>query len=303
MPLEIDGIIPPIIVPYDNEEIDETKLRRFIDYVISGGVHGLFPLGTNGEAPLLTLEEKKKVIKITTEHVGDQLPVLAGTGRPSTKSTIELTQFAENVGVDAVCIVNPYYYPTTQEGVVKHYERIAKNTEVPIFVYYIPSKTGNKINVDTMARIAKIPGVMGMKDSSKDISWFYNAVNTIKEKGADFTFLGGSDALIYTHLTLGSRGSVSAVANVFPGLVVNLYEQCVEGNLTKAKEIQDKVLSLRSILKTGPYMSGVKGALKVLGFDFGETREPLRSMSDDQRDQLKSQFQEIGIFDKYSVNS
>lgn len=303
MSLDVRGIVPPIITPYDEEgEVDEEKLRRFIDYVMSGGVHAVFPLGTNGEGPLLTMAEKKRVIETTVEHIAGRIPVLAGTGSPSTKESITLSQHAEVVGADAVCVVNPYYYPTTQSGVVEHYRKIADSIDIPVYVYYIPGKTGNNINVEKIAKIAEIPGVIGLKDSSKDIGWFYNSVNRIREKDLDFSFLGGSDALIYTHLSLGSAGSVSSVANVFPELVVTLYEEYQEGRFKKAKEVQDRVLTLRGILKTGPYLSGVKEALKVLGFDFGQTRSPLQSMSEGQRTNLRKKLIKVGAIDENDLS-
>ncbi|MDN5320691.1 MAG: hypothetical protein PWP49_1111 [Thermococcaceae archaeon] len=294
--MKFEGIFPPGITPFKNDEVDEEKLTEYLDFLIKGKVHGLFMLGTNGEGPLLTFEEKKKVIKITVEHVNGKIPVIAGTGCVSTKETIELSKYAEKVGADAVHVVTPYYYPITQNGIIKHYRKIAESVEIPIMIYHIPPRTGVKIEVGTLLKLAEIPNVVGIKDSSKDVIWFYDAITAVREKRPDFIFFSGSDALIYTHLTLGANGAVSAVANVFPEIVVQLYEEFKKGNLDKAKEIQDKVLKIRAALQKGfPYMAGVKGALKLRGMDFGDLRSPLESLDEEGLKELERRLKELNL--------
>jgi len=263
--MKFEGIFPPAITPFTkDEEINEEKLLEYLDFLIKHGIHGLFMLGTNGEGPLLTFEEKKRVIKIAVEHVNGKIPIIAGTGCVSTKETIELSKYAEKVGADAVHVVTPYYYPVSQQGLIKHYTKIAESIELPIIIYYIPDRTGVKIDVSTLIKLAEVPNIIGIKDSSKDVGWFYNAVMNVREKRPDFLFFGGSDALIYTHLTLG-------------------------------KELQDKVLRIRQALKSGPYMAGVKGALKLRGMDFGELRSPLQSLSEEELKRLEDNLRKINI--------
>ncbi|NJE26132.1 4-hydroxy-tetrahydrodipicolinate synthase [Thermococcus sp. MV5] len=293
--MKFEGIFPPAITPFTkDEEVDLTKLTEYLDFLIKGGVHGLFMLGTNGEGPLLTFEEKKEVIRTAVEHVNGRIPVIAGTGCASTKETVELSKYAEKVGADAVHVVTPYYYPLTQSGVLKHYRRVVKSVELPVIIYYIPSRTGVKIEMETLLKLAEVPNIVGIKDSSKDVTWFYNAITTIRENRPDFVFLGGSDALIFTHLMLGGNGAVSGIANVFPELVVELYEQFNAGNLKKAKDLQDKILKIRQTLKKYPYMSGIKAALKLGGMDMGELRSPLIFLNEDQLQALRDELKSIG---------
>lgn len=294
--MKLEGIFPPVITPFtDGADVDEEKLRGYLDFLIKQGVHGLFILGTNGEGPLLTSEEKKRIIKITVEHVDGRIPVIAGTGCISTKESIELSKFAEKIGADAIHVVTPYYYPISQQGLTKHYSKIAESVELPVIIYYIPDRTGVKMDISTLVKLAEISNIIGIKDSSKDVSWFYNAIITVKEKRKDFVFLGGSDALIYTHLSLGANGAVSAVANVFPDIVVRLYEEFKKGNYERAKKFQDKVLRIRQALKKYPYLAGVKGALKLRGIDLGEPRSPLVVLSEKDFGKLKQELKEIGV--------
>lgn len=295
--MKFEGIFPPGITPFTkDDEVDLAKLTEYLDFLIKGGIHGLFLLGTNGEGPLLTFEEKKEVIKTAVEHVNGRIPVIAGTGCTSTKETVELSKYAEKVGADGVHVVTPYYYSTTPNGIIKHYKKIAESVEVPVIIYHIPPRTGVKIDVGTLLKLAEVPNIVGVKDSSKDVIWFYNAITAVREKRSEFIFFSGSDALIYTHLGLGANGAVSAVANVFPEIVVELYEEFKKGNLTKAKEIQDKVLKIRTALQKGfPYMAGVKGALKLRGMDFGELRSPLESLDDEGLKELEKRLKELNL--------
>ena len=294
--MKFEGIFSPVITPFTkDDEFDEEKLTEYLDFLTKHGVHGLFMLGTNGEGPLLTVEEKKKVIKTAVEYSEGKIPVVAGTGCISTKETVKLSKYAEKVGADAVHVVTPYYYPISQQGLLKHYTKIAESIELPIIIYYIPARTGVKIDVSTLIKLAEVPNIIGIKDSSKDVGWFYNAVVSIREKRPNFLFFGGSDALIYTHLMLGGNGAVSAVANVFPEIVVKLYKEFKAGNYKKAKDLQDKVLRIRQALKKAPYMAGVKGALKLRGMNLGELRNPLQSLSEEGLMKLKEELIKIGV--------
>lgn len=295
--MKFEGIFSPAITPFTkNEEVDLAKLTEYLDFLINGGVHGFFLLGTNGEGPLLTFEEKKEVMKTAVEHVNGRIPVIVGTGCTSTKETVELSRYAERVGADAVHIVTPYYYPLTQNGAIKHYKRVAESIEIPILVYYIPPRTSVKFSVDTLMKLAEIPNIIGIKDSSKDVTWFYEAVTSVRIKRPEFIFFGGSDALIFSHLTLGANGAVSAVANVFPEIVVELYAEFKKGNLEKAKELQNKVLKIRTAMQKGfPYMVSVKETLKLRGMDFGKLRSPLESLDEEGLKELERRLKELNL--------
>lgn len=287
-----EGIFPAAITPFDeNEDIDESKLTEFLDFLIDRGVHGIYLLGTNGEAPLLDIEEKKKVIDISIEHVNGKVPIVAGTMCNSTKKTIEVASWAEKKGADAVHIVIPYYFPSPHKVVLNHFERISKEIDLPIFVYSIPQRTGNELTMRTLKALSDIDNVVALKDSSGDIEFFYRCLHEIDE----LCLFGGNDSLINTYLTLGGDGSVTAVGNAFPELVSSIYDQHIEGKIEDVSLAQDKVLKIKNMLRKGPYLSGIKAALKVRGYDFGEVRKPLKPYSDYQMKELKKSLDDLGL--------
>ncbi|MFB6211462.1 MAG: dihydrodipicolinate synthase family protein [Halobacteriales archaeon] len=285
-PLDLHGVIPPTITAFnDNETVNYQATADHARFVVGAGAHAVFPLGTNGEFPFLSADERAEVIAAVVEAVGDDVPVIAGVGEPSTRLTVRNATRAEEAGVDGVVVVTPYYYPLDKEAAVTHYNRVATAVDVPVYVYHIPSKTGNTLALETLDRIATIDGIAGVKDSSKDVPWLGQAIDA----HPDMSFLAGSDSLLFPGLEVGCSGMVSAVANAFPELVVDLYEAYDAGEENRARELQSRVYEVRSALKRGPYMAGVKTALSLrdVGFDPGPLRQPLRSMSDDDRDALR----------------
>ncbi|WP_324735391.1 4-hydroxy-tetrahydrodipicolinate synthase [Thermococcus sp. SY098] len=292
----IEGIFPPVVTPFkEDESIDEERFASFLEFLVKRKVSGLFLLGTNGEGLSLEKEEKIRIMEIAVETVKGKVPVIAGTGAITTRETIKLSKEAERIGVDAIHVIVPYYYPLSREGILRHYAKVSQEVDLPILIYYIPSRTGNKIDVKTLCELAKLRNIIGIKDSSKDVTWFYNAIMAVKKENPDFVFLGGSDALIYTHLMLGGNGAVSAIANAFPEIVIKLYEEFRAGNLAKAKEIQDRILIIRQILKKYPYLSGIKAALKLRGIDMGVLRSPLVFLSKDQLQCLREELKAVGV--------
>ncbi|MGM0405970.1 MAG: 4-hydroxy-tetrahydrodipicolinate synthase [Thermoplasmatota archaeon] len=289
---QFEGIYPAAITPFDKDEnIDESKLIDFLDFLIDGGVHGIYLLGTNGEAPLLDMEEKKRAIELAVEHVDGRVPIIAGTMCNSTKKTIELSRWAEEKGADGVHVIIPYYFPSPRKSLVKHFKNISKEISLPIFIYSIPQRTGNDLDMETLKELSKIDNVSALKDSSGDLAFFYAAVEEIK----GLQLFGGNDSLIYSYLTMGGNGAVTAAGNVFPELVSSIYDHFVKGDFQKAKEAQDKVLRISNAMKKGPYLSGVKEALKLRGLDFGEVRKPLESFSQEKITLLKKELNDLGL--------
>ncbi len=286
------GIYPAAITPFDeSEEVDISRLEDFLDFLIEGGVHGIYLLGTNGEAPLLTMEEKKRVIESAVDHVGGRVPVIAGTMCNDTKGTIELVRYAEDKGADAVHVIVPYFFPSPKRSLVKHFKSISENIDLPIFIYSIPQRTGNRLDIETLKTLSEIDKVVGFKDSSGDLESFYSAsVDT-----RDLISFGGNDSLIYSYLSLGGDGAVTAVGNVFPELVSSIYEHHQRGDHIRAKELQDKVLHITQALKKGPYLSGVKAALKLRGMDFGDVRSPLLPFSRGEMKKLKADLERLNM--------
>jgi 4-hydroxy-tetrahydrodipicolinate synthase/2-dehydro-3-deoxy-phosphogluconate/2-dehydro-3-deoxy-6-phosphogalactonate aldolase len=291
-PLALHGVVPPTVTAFDEDEsLDVETTAEHARFVVDRGAHGVFPLGTNGEFPLLTPGERDRVVDAVVEEVGGDVPVIAGVGAASTRQTVAHAEHAESVGADGVVVVTPYYYPLDGEAAVRHYRAVADAVDCPVYVYHIPSKTGNDLSLETLDELAAIENVAGLKDSSKDVPWLGQALDAHPE----LTFLAGSDSLLAPGLDLGCAGMVSAVANAFPGLVVDLYEAYDDGDRAKAAETQSTVYEVRSALKRGPYMAGVKTALDLQGFYAGPLRSPLRGMDAEQRAQLEGALADLDL--------
>lgn len=292
-PLSIRGVVPPTVTAFDDDEsVDYEATAAHARFVVDRGCHGVFALGTNGEFPLLTAEEQRGVISAVTDEISS-VPVLAGVGAPSTRETVDRATRAEESGVDGIVVVTPYYYPLDDEAAVEHFRRVVEAVDVPLYVYHIPSRTGNALSLSALAEIADLDGVAGLKDSSKDVPWLGQAV----DRHPDLTFLAGSDALLLASLELGCAGLVSAVANVFPEFVVELYDAYDEGDEHRARELQSSLYRVRDEFKRGPYMAGVKSALSLrdVEFDVGGLRSPLRTMDDAEWERLERELRELGL--------
>ena len=288
----VSGVVPPIVTAFDDSgAIDPDATVAHAEFVIDRGASAVFPLGTNGEFALLTGDERRRIVEAVTDGV--DAPVIAGVGAPSSRETIAHAEHAASAGVDGVVAVTPYYYPLDADAAVTHYQRLAAAIEVPIYVYQIPSRTGNSLSLDTLGRIADIEGIVGLKDSSKDVPWLAQAIDAHPE----LAVLAGSDSLLFTGLEIGCSGLVSAVANVFPGLVAELYSAYRAGDEQRANELQSTVFKVRSAIKQGPYMAGVKTALSVrdVGFEVGGLRDPLRAMDETDQERMQVELREIGV--------
>jgi dihydrodipicolinate synthase/N-acetylneuraminate lyase len=291
-PLDLHGVVPPTVTAFGGSgAVDHEATAAHARFVVSGGARAIFPLGTNGEFPLLTGDERRAVVETVVDAV--DVPVIAGVGAESTRETVANAEHAATAGADGVVVVTPYYYPLDGDAAVAHYRAMTDAVDVPVYVYHIPSKTGNELSLAALARIAALDGVAGVKDSSKDVPWLAQAIDAHPE----LTVLAGSDSLLFTGLEIGCAGLVSAVANVFPELVADLYDAYDAGDEAAARRLQSRVFAVRSALKRGPYMAGVKTALSLrdLPFDAGGLRAPLRTMGDDDRAALRADLEELGL--------
>jgi 4-hydroxy-tetrahydrodipicolinate synthase len=292
-PLALHGVVPPTVTAFDEDEsVDYEATAAHAAFVVEHGCHGVFPLGTNGEFPLLTAEERRGVVEAVVDAVND-VPVVAGVGAPSTYETVQHAEHAEATGADGVIVVTPYYYPLDHDGAVEHYRRVAEAVDLPVYVYHIPSKTGNALSLETLDALAAIDGLAGVKDSSKDVPWLGQAIDDHPE----LTFLSGSDSLLFPGLEVGCTGMVSAVANVFPELVVDLFEAYDDGDEARARELQSTVYDVRDAFKRGPYMAGVKTALSLrdVGFEVGSLRSPLRTLDAEDATAMETDLRDLGL--------
>src|SRR5437868_3885208 len=238
--LKIHGIIPPIATPMQaNEDLDLPRLKWFLDYLITEGVHGLFVLGTNSEFYALDEREKQEVIATAVDHVNQRVPVYAGTGAETTREAVRLTKMAEREGVQGVSVITPYFVAPSQQEIFDHYRRIAESTSLPVVLYNNPATCGGvKIDVDTVARLAEVPNILGVKDSSGDLQ---NTCELIRVVPPRFSVLMGRDTLIFHALVSGARGAVPATGNIAPKLLVEIYEAFMRGDLAGSLAAQKRL--------------------------------------------------------------
>lgn len=293
-PLGLHGVVPPTITAFDDDgDLAPAECAAHARYVVDGGCHGVFPLGTNGEEPLVTPAEHGRVVEAVVAEVGGEVPVIAGVGAPSTRQAVANARRVADAGADGLVAVTPYYYPVDDDAALAHYEAVTGAVDCPVYVYHIPSRTGNQLSLDAWEEVAALDGIAGLKDSSKDVPWFAQAM--AREPGV--TYLVGSDSLLHAGFGLGAAGAVSAVANVFPSLVVDCYDAYRAGDWDAVRGLQKRVFEIRDALKSGPYMAGVKTALDVLDVpvDPGPLREPLRTMNDSDRAALADRLAELEV--------
>jgi len=287
------GIIAAIVTPLDeNEELNETALRRLVNYIIGGGVHGLFATGSQGEFWAFSAEEKRRIWEVVKEETAGRVPIYAGTAANTTREAIALTRAAESVGVDAVSILTPFFVAPSQQELYEHYAAIAEATSLPIVLYTNPARTGVSLKPETLVRLAEIPNIVGIKDSSGDLSL---TAEYIKATPDDFAVLMGRDTLILGGLLYGTKGAIAATANVVPALVARIYNCVVAGDLEGAKQAQEALAPLRLAFTWGTFPVVIKEALNLMGMDAGPARRPVGPMSEEKREQLAAVLRRLGV--------
>jgi 4-hydroxy-tetrahydrodipicolinate synthase len=294
--MEIRGIIPPVATPMrPNEDLDLPRFRWFLDHLIAEGVHGLFVLGTNSEFYAMDDKEKHEVIAAAVAHVRKRVPVYAGTGAESTREAVRLTMIAEREGADGVSVIAPYFISPAQQEIYDHYRRIAESTSLPVMLYNNPANCGGvRIDVDTVARLAQIPNILGIKDSSGDLQ---NTNEYIRVVPRRFSVLQGRDTLIYPSLIFGARGAVPASANVAPAICAEIYNAFQRGDHAAAKAAQLRLNPIRLSLALSTHPGGVKAALAVLDRDIGPSRSPVAALSPEKQQKMRATLAEAGLLD------
>lgn len=268
----------------ENQTIHEAALRELVRHLIAAGAHGLFCLGTNGEFYSLTEAEKVHVARIVVEEAGGCVPVYAGSGGISTREVAGLSARLEQVGVDALSIISPYFNKFSQKELQYHYETVAAAVSLPILLYNIPARTGNTLEPQTVAALSQVPNIVGIKDSSGN---FETILKYIEETDDDFAVMAGTDTLILPTLLAGGTGAIAATANVFPKLVVAIYDYWLTGGLEQAQQAQQRIGKLRDLFKLGTLPSVLKGAMNAIGFPAGPPRLPVLPMEEHLQPQLQ----------------
>ncbi|GAA4864927.1 4-hydroxy-tetrahydrodipicolinate synthase [Paenibacillus vulneris] len=276
--VELKGIIPAMLTPLtEDQKVNEPVVRQLTNRLIESGVHGIFILGTNGEFHLLSTEEKLAMARIVIEEVKGRVPVIVGTGGGTTEEVIELSRQMEQLGADAVSIITPFFIAPSQEELIVHYTRIAESTKLPIVLYNIPSRTGVNLEPETAAVLAKLPNIVGIKDSSGN---FANIENYIKAtQGEAFTVFAGTDSLILKTLLAGGVGAVAATANMLPETVVSIYNHWQNGNIEEAQKAQEALQPLRDTFALGTLPSVLKKAVELSGIPVGPPKSPVSVVS------------------------
>ncbi len=288
------GIIPAMVTPLKPDGgVNEPVLRRFIDYLIEGGSHGLFVVGTTGEFYGLTPEEKRDLFAITVDQAKGRVPVYAGTGAITTREAVHLTRYAEDAGVDAVSVLTPMFVSPSQKELGGHYEAVAASTRLPVLLYNNPPKTGVNLTAQTVRALADIPNIVGIKDSSGDFTLSAEYIRLTR--GKDFRVLMGRDTLIYAGLCHGATGSIAACANVAPRLMADIYDRFIAGDLKGALEAQFTLAPLRIAFNLGTFPAVIKESLALLGIDAGPCMQPVGPMSDAERAELRRILTDMGL--------
>jgi len=278
------GAIVAIVTPFKNGRVDEEKLRELIEFQIENGTDGIVPCGTTGESPTLSHEEHDRVIEITVDAVKKRVPVIAGTGSNSTAEALRLTEHAREVGADGALMVCPYYNRPTQEGLYQHYKTIAEQVKIPVIVYNIPGRTGVNLLPETMARLAKVPGIVGTKEASGSLKQMHEVIQLC---GPDFAVLSGDDFFTYPLLCLGGHGIISVISNIVPKDMAALVDAFAAGDLQKAKNLHYRMAPLVDSLFIETNPTPVKAALAMMGKIEYEVRLPLAKMSEANYEKLR----------------
>ena len=290
--MDLEGVFTALVTPFRDDAVDEDALRALVERQIAAGVDGLAPCGSTGESATLSHAEHRRVVEIVVAAARGRLPVLAGTGSNSTREAIELTRYAKEAGADGALLISPYYNKPTQEGIVAHYAEIARETDFPLVVYNIPGRTASNMLPSTLARLADIEPVVGVKEASGDLAQISAVVAVCPD---DFSVLSGDDALTLPLLAVGGRGVISTSANVAPAEMVDLVRAFRAGDLERALRTHQRLLPLFDALFCETNPIPVKAALGLLGLVGDEIRLPLTRLTDANRERLQVVLKEIGL--------
>ena len=282
------GVLPAMITPLTKDgKINIPALRKLIDFLINGGVHGIYAMGTTAEFYAPTNDEYREVLEATVDHVAGRVPVYAGVNAITTRDCIELTNIASSIkGIGALSALTPYFISVTQNELRVHFEAIAKSTHLPIILYDNSPKTHISIKPDTVEKLAATPNIVAIKDSSGDLT---NTADIIRRtaNNDNFHVLMGRDSLIHAALCYGATGAVAACANVAPKLVSSIYDKYVAGDIAGSLADQYTLVPLRLAFGLGSFPAVIKESLELLGIEAGPCAAPVGPLSTDEREYLK----------------
>ena len=275
-----------------DENVDKAGIRTLVDYLIDGGIDGLFPLGTSGEFALLTREERKTVVETVVDRANGRVPVFAGVSDPSTENIVRFSADAKDAGVDGVIATPPYYYTTTNEALYKHFRLISEKVDLPLMIYNIPEWTHVFVPPEVVERLAEEKRIVGMKYTEYNLLNLLRFITDVGDKIAIFT---GSDAMAYTNLEFGGSGAIIGVANVAPKIAAKVFDGYRSGDFKSARDAQLKLLPLIQAIGVGKFPAGLKETMKLIGISVGNAKEPLPRLSDEEVRLVKHYLGEAGL--------
>lgn len=289
------GIIPPVITPFTEDgQFHEPVFRQMVSHLIDQGVHGIFPLGTTGEFYAFSDEEVRRILEVCLDEVAGRVPVYAGANHITTRGTMRLVRIAEEVGADAVSVLTPMFVSQTQEEVYTFYKTVAESTSLPVIIYNNKPKTNVTVNPETIARLAEIPNIVGVKDSTGD---FTNTEEYIRlTRGNDhFHVLLGRDTLIHAGLCYGASGAIASCANVAPRIAADIYDKYIAGDIQGSLEAQFKLAPLRIACNMGTFPEVIKEGLMMQGFPVGKCLEPIAELTPSEKEKLRQVLKDMGL--------
>lgn len=286
------GAIVATVTPFRNGKLDEAALKRLVEFQIRNGTDGIVPCGTTGESATLSYEEHERVIDAVVSAVEGRVPVIAGTGSNNTKEAVVLTRYAKKAGADAALVITPYYNKPTQEGLTRHFRTVAESADIPIVMYNVPGRTGVNMAPETVARLAEVKNIVGLKEASGSLDQVSAILSVVPKK---FCLLSGDDSLTFPMLVLGAKGVISVASNVAPRLMADLCDACASGEISRAREIHFRLWPLFKVLFVETSPIPVKTALAMMKMIREEFRLPLCPLSEGNRKTLAKVLSDFGI--------
>ena len=286
------GVFPALITPFRDGAVDEDAFARLVERQIEGGVHGLVPAGTTGESATLSHDEHRRVVELCVKTAAGRAPVIAGAGSNSTAEAIELTRHAKAVGADAVLMVTGYYNRPNQEGLFRHYEAVSAAVDMPVVVYNVPGRTAVDVSNETLARVAKLKNVIGVKDATGDVSRVSLQKLTC---GEDWLLLSGDDPTALGYMAHGGHGCISVTSNVAPRACAEFFDACLAGDYDQARALQARLIRLHKALFLDASPAPTKFALAELGLCSEEARLPIAPCSDAVKPAIRAAMKDAGV--------
>jgi 4-hydroxy-tetrahydrodipicolinate synthase len=286
------GSIVALITPFRDGRVDEQAFQSLVEWQIDQGTDGLVPVGTTGESPTLSHAEHKRVVQMCVEAAAGRVPVIAGTGSNNTAEAIDLAKHAKAVGADAQLVVTPYYNKPTQEGLYQHYKAINDAVDLPIVIYNIPPRCVIDMSVETMARLAKLPNIVGVKDATNDLA---RPLKTRLAIGDDFSILSGEDVTALALLAQSGDGCISVTGNIAPKPCAEMHDAWQAGDIARAKRINEALLPLNDVLFCETNPAPVKYAASLLGLCRPDVRLPMVELADASKAKVRQAMTDFGL--------